>query len=516
MRLDGHSLTLEQVVSVGKDLSAIVEAAPEALERVRKARAQVETWVRHERRVIYGVTTGLGKLKDFAVQAEDQEAFQRNILLSHAVGLGPLWEEHIVRMAMVLRANVWCRAHSGVRPELVERLLLFVNRGLTPQVPQVGSLGVGDLQPMAHVGLCLAGLPEGVLQVGADVGPAPDILRQAGVSPVEFPLAAREALALMSGSTMLLAAAIDAYAQARHLVRLMEVALAFTLEAIRGELNAYDPRIHEARGIKAQMQTAAAVRSLVEGSQWMTPEGRAQAGEQQPRVQDAVSLRSSPQIQGAVGDVLRYIESVLVREINASTDNPLLFSTAEGYESLSGGNFHGALLAYAMDFLGIVLTDAAVLSERRSARLLDPSGNYGLPANLAGEAVGLHSGFALLQANAAALVGEMRILATPASIGSIPAKGNQEDHNSMGMGALRKARKLIEHFKHVLAIELLCATQAIALLEPNMEGLRLGRGTGQLYRKIRESIHPMREDRYVRNDLAKMIELMESGVLCTI
>ena len=516
MILDGHSLTLEQVLSVGRDRSLQVEVAPEALERVKQAREQVETWVRQERRVIYGVTTGLGKLKDFAVREEDQEAFQRNILRSHAAGIGPVWEERIVRMAMVLRANVWCRAHSGVRPELLQRLLLFVNRGLTPQVPQIGSLGVGDLQPMAHVGLCLAGMPEGVLRAGGEVGPAPDILRQSGVSPEEFPLGTREALALMSGSTVLLAAALDAYAEARRLARLMEVALALTLEAVRGELHAYDPRIHEARGIAAQQRTAAAVRELVAGSQWMTDEGRAQAGERQPRVQDAVSLRSSPQVQGAVGDVLSYVESVLARELNASTDNPLLFATDEGYESLSGGNFHGALLAYAMDFLGIVLTDSAVLSERRSARLLDPHANFGLPANLAGDAVGLHCGLALLQANAAALVGEMRTLAHPASIGSVPSKGNQEDHNSMGMGAVRKTRQAIEHLKQVVAIELLCAAQGIALLEDKMAGMRLGQGTERLYRTIRQTIPPVREDRYMGQDLAKMMQLMESDGLCTI
>lgn len=516
MRLDGHSLTLEEVLSVCRQPSPIVEVAPDALVRVAMARAQVEAWVTQERRVIYGVTTGLGKLKDFAVRAEDQEAFQRNILLSHAAGIGPFYEERIVRMAMVLRANVWCRGHSGVRPELLQRMLLFVNRGLTPQVPQVGSLGVGDLQPMAHVGLCLAGLPEGVLQIGGETGAAPDMLRQAGIAPVAFPLSTREALALMSGSTMVLAAAIDAFVQACHLARLMEVGLAFTLEAIRGEQNAYDPRIHQVRDNESQIATAAAVRALVDGSEWMTPEGRAKAGEQQPRVQDAVSLRSSPQIQGAMGDVLNYIESVLVREINASTDNPLLFPTEDGYESLSGGNFHGALLAYAMDFLGIVLTDAAVLSERRSARLLDPHGNFGLPANLAGDAVGLHCGMALLQANAAALVGEMRVLATPASIGSVPSKGNQEDHNSMGMGAVRKTRQLIDHFKHVLAIELLCATQGIALLEGKMDGLRLGRGTEALYRKIRETIPPLRQDRYLRKDLESMLKLMEGDDLCTI
>lgn len=516
MKIDGYSLTLEEVLSAGQQPSPVVEAAPDVLERVAKARAQVEAWVTQERRVIYGVTTGLGKLKDFAVRAEDQEAFQCNILLSHAAGIGSFFEERIVRMAMVLRANVWCRGQSGVRPELLQRLLLFVNRGLTPQVPQIGSLGIGDLQPMAHVGLCLAGLPEGVLQVGGETGSAPDMLQRAGVAPATFPLSTREALALMSGSTMLLAAAIDAYAQARHLARLMEVALAFTLEAMRAELNAFDSRIHEVRGIKPQMESAAAVRALVDGSEWMTPEGRAQAGERQPRVQDAVSLRSSPQIQGAMGDVLNYIETVLARELNASTDNPLLFATEDGYESLSGGNFHGALLAYAMDFLGIVLTDAAALSERRSARLLDPHGNFGLPANLTGDAVGLHCGLALLQANAAALVGEMRVLATPASIGSVPTKGNQEDHNSMGMGAVRKTRQLIDHFKHVLAVELLCATQGIALLEGKMDGLRLGRGTDALYRKIRETIPPLRQDRYMRKDLDNMLELMEGDALCTI
>lgn len=507
--LDGNSLSFAQVVTFLETPFIQVKLGEEARQRVAASRQQLEVWLTTEKKVVYGLTTGLGKLKDYVVAEEDQAVFQQNILYSHAVGLGSAFDNQIARLTMLFRANVLSRGHSGVRPELIDRLLLFLNAGIVPQMPQIGSLGVGDLQPMAHLGLCLAGYPEGQVWYNGQVECAADALRKAGITPVRFPLAAREALALMSGSTVLLAAAVHCYYIAAKRILAADAALALNLEAMRAERQAFDLRIHEARGITAQMRTAQIICSLTAGSGWMSDKGRSRLGETKPRVQDAVSFRSSAQVHGAVRDVLQYIETVLEREMNASTDNPLLLKSEAGYESMSGGNFHGALLAYAMDFLAIVVTDLAVLSERRSARLLDPVMSYGLPSNLAGERAGLNTGFALVQADAAALVGEMRILAAPASIGSVPSKSNQEDHNSMGMGAVRKATLLLEHLNKVLAVEILCAAQAIELINDNMSGLPLGSGTQAIYRYLRRYIQPMQEDRYIRQDLYRVIGLID-------
>lgn len=511
--IDGESLTLQQLAAFVKDPSIRVALSPRAMDKVKKTRREVAKWLTEERRVIYGITTGLGKLKDFVVEERDQAIFQQKILYSHAAGIGPPFPEDVVRLAMLLRANVLSRGHSGVRPELIERILTFLNRGVIPLIPQIGSLGAGDLQPMAHLGLCLAGAPEGRVRFQGEEGSAVQMLEKAGISPVRFPLTAREALALISGSTCVLANVIHAFHKAKQLSLLADIALALNLEAIRGDMGAFDERIHQARGIPGQIETARRVRELLKGSEWVTEEGRRRLGETRPRVQDAVSYRSSPQLHGAVKDVLHYAETVLSREINASTDNPLIFSGDSGHEGLSGGNFHGAILAYVSDFICIVLTDLAVLSERRSARLLDPAANFGLPANLVGGTVGLNTGFALVQANAVALVGEMRTLATPASIGSIPAKGNQEDHNSMAMGAVRKAIQIIEHLQKVLAIELLCAAQAIDLIKEKMGGLSMGNGTARVYQLIRRHVSPMWEDTYVKADLEKMIRLVEEETI---
>jgi histidine ammonia-lyase len=409
---------------------------------------------------------------------------------------------------------VFCRGNSGVRLALVQRLVDFINANVYPELPQIGSLGVGDLQPMAHLGLCLAGMPEGRAHFRGESGESPEILKKAGISPVEFPFAQREALSLLSGSTVVLAASIYAWYKAQHLLDLSDVALALSMEAFRGELDAFDLRIHEARHIAGQMETAQRIRLLLSGSELVSEHTRKHYEGDVPRVQDPVSFRASPQVHGAVRDALGYVETVLVREMNASTDNPLFFEDTEGrLESLSGGNFHGALLSYAMDLLGIVTTDLGVLSERRSARLLDPNMSYGLPYNLVLDAIGLNTGFALVQANATALVGEMRNLANPASTGSIPSKNNQEDHNSMGMGAARKALQILEHLEIVLAVELLCASQGIDIILKHLNFPSLGQGTQQLHLRIREDVPPMVTDCYTRQLLHKMLNLVTGHAL---
>lgn len=508
--IDGYSLTLKQISAFIEDPSMQVAISPEAEERVIRSRQQIDKLVKKAGKLVYGIHTGLGKLKDYRIEDADQETFQRNILYSHATGVGPYFEDAIARLAMLLRANVFCRGNSGVRLELIQRLVDFINHGLYPQMRQLGSLGVGDLQPMAQMGLCLSAMPEGEIKFQGEIASAPVMLERAGL-PVPFPFARREALALMSGSTALLAVAILSYYRAKKSLSISDMALSLSLEAFRGELDAYDERIHRARGIQGQVETATHVMALTAGSQFLGEEGKAFLEDGMPRIQDPVSFRSSPQIHGAARDVLVYLKTILTRELNASTDNPLFFENKEGeYESLSGGNFHGALLSYGMDMLGIILTDLAVLSERRSARLLDPYLSYGLPCNLIGDNLGLNTGFALIQANATAIVGEMRVLAAPASVGSISSKNNQEDHNSMGMGAARKTLHLLEHLEIVLSIEFLCAAQGIDLVHSKAHALKLGVGTREIHQRIRNAIAPVLADRYC-GDLIDKMQLLIRG-----
>ncbi|MFT9077352.1 HAL/PAL/TAL family ammonia-lyase [Ethanoligenens sp.] len=510
--IDGYSLTAETVRSFLETNPRVV-LAPDAEERVENAHRQVEKWLREGERPVYGITTGLGKLKDFRVGPDAQELFQKKILLSHAAGIGEPFDDATVRLSMLLRLNVLCRGNSGVRVDLLRRLLAFLNAGISPVMPCRGSLGVGDLQPMAHLGLALAGEPQGRARLHGEEGTAADLAQKAGLCPT-FAFSTREVLAMMSGSTVLLAHLTVQYFRGRAAVDLADAALAFSLEAVRGERNAFDARMHRARNSEEQMRSAENVRRLLTGSKWTTGEGRARLGETRDRVQDAVSIRSSPQIHGAVRDVLCYVRTVLEREFNASTDNPLLFPDGCGaYETLSGGNYHGAILAYCADFLGIVLTDLAAVSERRSGRLLDPTMSYGLPANLAGDEVGLNTGLVLVQADAIALLGEMRVLATPASIGTIPAKGNQEDHNSMGMGGVLKLRGLLDRLEWVLGIELTCAAQAHDLLAEKMDGLPMGEGTRTIQHKIRETVPFMSEDRYTHELICNTKKLVENGSL---
>jgi len=510
--LNGSSLEMSDVIDFLQADYTRVLVSEEAAETVVHTRNKVMEWMKNQNKAVYGFNTGLGRLKDFTVKESMQEVFQEKILHSHAAGLGVYFEDKIVKLSMLLRANVFCRGNSGVRYELVERLVKFINHDLYPAIPQVGSLGVGDLQPMAHLGLCLAGNEKGKIKYKGKVLSAPVAIEKAGIEPVKFKFATKEALSLISGSTVLLAASVYAYFKARRLLAISDATLALSLEAMRGEICAYDPRIQEARGMVGQIKTAANVRYLLEKSQFLDPKCRLLFGEANPRIQDAVSFRSSPQVHGAIREVLFYIRTVLTREINASTDNPLIFHNEDGtMDIISGGNYHGAPLAYAMDMLGIVLTDLGVISERRSARFLDPTMSGGLPYNLVNSTLGLNTGFALIQANATAIVGEMRVLANPASIGSIPSKNNQEDHNSMGMCSARKVLQLLNYLEEILAIELLCAAQAIDIIYQKNHKLKLGQGTRKLYTLIRKKVPFAKEDVYSRELISKMIKILKRG-----
>lgn len=543
--IDGESLSLADALAAAMAGREAV-LAPAARQRVAAARRQVEQWVADQARPVYGINTGVGPLKNAPIPPEAQGEYQRRQLLSHSVTAGRRWPLEVIRLALLLRANVLARGHSGVRPELIDRLLLLLNRGVTPVAHAEGSLGLGDLPPMAEVGLAVAGYPEGRARWRDEEGPAPDILARAGIHPVEFPLAAREALALLSGSTVTLAATIFAVEQVKGLCRAADLAAALTLEALRGEPAAFDARIHQARFHPGQAAAADHIRRMVMGSGWLTPAARRRMGEEEPRVQEAISLRSTPQVHGAVRDTLDFALTVIAREINASTDNPLIFtgagssgaggdgpggSGAGGYRPggswpggpgpddwvvLSGGNSHGAPVSYMADFLAIALADLAVLSERRSSRLLDPALSYGLPANLVQGDPGINSGLAVAQGAATSMLAELRTLSYPATGSSLATKSSQEDHVSMGTWAARKLLRAVELVTAVLAMEILCACQAIDLAAGRLQGLSLGQGTGRVYRWVRRHLPAAGGDYLVRPHWQQIIRWLESGQLLAV
>ncbi|HUW94292.1 MAG TPA: aromatic amino acid ammonia-lyase, partial [Anaerolineae bacterium] len=371
LELDGHSLTAPEVVAVAtspKDQWPAVSLSAESRQRLAKARRYVEDhWLKPDAPPIYGFNTGVGKLKDSAIALEQIDLFQEMLINSHSAGIGKPLPEDVVRAILVLRANTFARGCSGVRPEVVDRLLQMLNRGVFPVIPELGSVGAsGDLAPLAHLAGVLVGHPQAeAFYVGERV-PAQAALERALIEPVRFRLEAKEGLALINGSTVSLAIAILSTDAARRTLANAEIALALSLEAMRGELAAFDPRIQSARPHPGQSRTAEIVRRLTEGSERCTEaarqvalpdEGRLPAQTISARVQDAYSLRCAPQVHGPVRDALEYVEGILAREINSSTDNPLIFETDRGYDVLSGGNFHGQYLAQAMDLLAIVMAD---------------------------------------------------------------------------------------------------------------------------------------------------------------
>lgn len=526
LELDGRSLMASEVVSVAtapKDHWPLVLLSAESRARLAKARQYVEDhWLKADARPIYGFNTGVGKLKDSAIALEQIDRFQEMLINSHSVGVGKPLPEDVVRAILILRANTFARGCSGVRPELVDRLLALVNRGVHPLIPELGSVGAsGDLAPLAHMAGTLVGHPQAEAFFDGRRMPATEALDAAGIDPIQFKLGAKEGLALINGSTVSLAIAMLAKHQAELALGHAEIALALSLEAMRGELAAFDPRIQEARPHPGQSKTAEIVRRLTDGSQRCTEsarqvalpdEGRMPAQTISARVQDAYSLRCAPQVHGPVRDALGYVESILATEINSSTDNPLIFETEQGYDVLSGGNFHGQYLAQAMDLLAVVMTDLGSISERRTHRLLDPTMSYGLPSNLVAELPGLNTGYSIAHCAMAALMAENKTLCWPASVDSIPTKSNQEDHISNSAWSARKARTVIDNVQQIVATEMLMAAQAISLTEPVLRQFSLGRGSAAALAALRERIPAALEgDRWLHADLVAALELLRGG-----
>ena len=489
--IDGNHLTLDALVSVARHGAEVV-ISDDAAVKVNHARAFVDRLIR-DKKVVYGITTGFGKFSDVVISEEETEDLQTNLIMSHACGIGAPLSEEIVRAVMVLRLNNLAKGHSGIRLSTLETLAEMLNKNVHPVIPEKGSLGAsGDLAPLSHMVLVMLGMGEAFYDGRRVSGEA--AMQAAGIPVIA--LQAKEGLALINGTQVMTAiGALTAY-DAHRVMRLSDVAGALTMEALNGITDAFDERMHALRPHLGQMVTAENLLKLLKGSACTTRQGEI-------RVQDAYTLRCMPQVHGASKDALRYVIEHLEIEMNAVTDNPILFpDTGEAY---SGGNFHGQPMALAFDFLAIALAEMANISERRIERLVNPQLS-GLPAFLTVHG-GLHSGFMIAQYAAAALVSENKVLAHPASVDSIPSSANQEDHVSMGTIAARKARDILYNVEHVLAIELICAAQAASF----SQGSAMGAGTEAALSVIRRYVKPLDLDRVMYLDFEKIYDIIKSN-----
>ena len=505
--IDGNSLTIEQVtrVAFGGPADPEVVISPQGQRQGERAAQAVQTLLARGE-IAYGITTGFGAFKDRIISPEQVELLQRNIVMSHAVGTGDIFDIPTTRAIMLIRANTLASGHSGIRLSTLELLLAMLNRGVHPRIPEKGSLGAsGDLAPLAHMALVMIGLGEAEYQ--GEILAGAEVLARAGLQPVE--LAAKEGLALTNGTSVMCALGTLMTHQAERLSRVADAAGALSLEAVHGTPLAFDERIHHLRPFPRQVDCAANMRRLLAGSQFTR--------EYDPNnVQDAYTLRCIPQVHGAVRDAIAYTRWVMEIELNSVTDNPLIFFDPETDEIsvLSGGNFHGEPLAIAMDYLTIGLTELGNISERRIMRLTDDASNaHVLPAFLT-ENGGLNSGFMITQYTAAALATENKVLSHPASVDSIPTSANVEDHVSMGLTAALKLRQVASNVEHILATELMAAAQGIDLRRAAVGAqAQLGQGTRPVYRLLREQVPYIAKDTVLYGYIAAVKNLISSGQL---
>lgn len=518
LHINGNDLTPEAVREVAIERRAVL-LDPDARERVDRARAIVESLVANSK-VSYAITTGVGKLSDVRIAGEQIRELQLNLVRSHAVGVGEPLSIPEARAMMLLRAASLSKGHSGVRAITIDTICEMLNRGVTPLVPSQGSVGAsGDLAPLAHLALALIGEGECVDENGGRISSA-DALKRAQIKPLV--LEAKEAVSLINGTQAMLAVGTLGLLAAEILVDSADVIGALTCDALKGTDAAFDERIHKARPHPGQGRTAANLRKLLAGS--AIRESHRDCG----RVQDAYSLRCMPQVHGAIRDTLTYCREVFEIEMNSAVDNPLVFpETHAGTDALvrtaerssagihgdviSGGNFHGEPVAFALDYLGIALSSLAGISERRLERLVNPALSEGLPPFLAPGA-GLNSGFMMPQVTAAALVSENKVLAHPASVDSITTSGNKEDYVSMGMGAAIKLKKILENTRNTIAIEAMAAAQAIDFLAP----LKTSKPLQTAHAAIRSVCPTMEKDRVMYKDFERISDLLASGRVAAI
>jgi len=489
--IDGNTLNLEGFISVVRK-GYKVQLTEEAVKRVEKARRVVDEFVDKER-VVYGITTGFGKFSDVSISKEETKALQKNLIISHACGVGEPLDQEVVRGIMLLRANALAKGYSGIRLSTLNTLIEMLNKGVHPLIPEKGSLGAsGDLAPLSHMVLVMLG--EGKAYYKGELLTGKEAMDRAGIPTIE--LTSKEGLALINGTQVMTSIGALAVYDGIKLSKTADIVAALTVEALNGVVDAYDDRVHKIRPHQGQINTAQNLLHLLQSSEMTTRQGEI-------RVQDAYSLRCIPQIHGGSKDALKYVEDKVNIEMNSATDNPLIFEDTQ--DVISGGNFHGQPMALSFDFLGIALSELANISERRLERLVNPALSD-LPAFLAKNG-GLNSGFMIVQYSAAALVSENKVLAHPASVDSIPSSANQEDHVSMGTIAARKAREILGNTRKVLAMELLTACQAI-----DLRGKKgLGKGTEIAYNIVREDLTTIEEDRIMYNEINTCEDIIKSN-----
>lgn len=493
--ITGQDLTLEDVVKVCRE-DAHIELSEEAKQNIIESRKVIDTIVEEER-VVYGITTGFGKFSDTVISQDDCKTLQRNLIITHAVGAGEPFSRDAARGILLLRVNNLAKGFSGARLETVETLIAMLNKGVTPVIPQKGSLGAsGDLAPLSHMVLPMLGLGKAEFQ--GNVLNGQEAMEKAGIPVIE--LTAKEGLALINGTQAMTSIGALTVYDSINLLKIADIAAGLSFEAHNGVTDACDHRLHDVRPHQGQKDTAKILLQLLENSKNTTRQGEI-------RVQDAYSLRCTPQIHGASKDAINYVKNKVEIEMNSVTDNPIIFK--ETQEGISGGNFHGQPMALSFDFLGIAIAELADVAERRIERLVNPALS-GLPAFLTTNG-GINSGFMIVQYSAAALVSENKVLAHPASVDSIPSSANQEDHVSMGTIAARKAHEIMLNARRVLAMEIMCACQAIDLRGDKGMGI----GTKPAYDAVRALVPILEEDRELFQDIEKCESILIDGSMVT-
>lgn len=493
--LDGNSLDLEKFIRVAR-FNEEVSISEESKVFVLKARGFVEEVVESER-IVYGINTGFGKLSDVPIKKEDVSGLQKNLLMSHSCGVGKPFSCEIVRGMMVLRINALIRGYSGVRLVTLNKLVEMLNKEICPVVFEKGSLGAsGDLAPLSHMSLPIIGLGE-VFYQGKRMNTM-DAFNIVGISPIDG-LKAKEGLSLINGTQAMTSVGSFVVYDALKLSKLSNIALSLTMESLNGIIDAFDERVHKIRGHSGQIKAASEVREYLDGSKNITKQGEL-------RTQDAYSIRCAPQVHGATLDALEFVKDKIEIEMNAVTDNPIIF--ADDKIAISAGNFHGQPLAMPFDYLGIAISEMASISERRIERMVNPALSNGLPAFLVNGS-GMNSGFMIVQYSAASLVSENKVLAHPASVDSIPSSANQEDHVSMGTIASRKAGEILKNSTQVIAMEIFTACQAIDLRDNTL----LGKMTNKAYNKVREYIPFIKNDEIMYHHIHAVNKLIESDEL---
>ena len=491
--ITGQDLTLEQIEDVARR-GASVELSQEAREKVLASRKVVDDII-DQKRVVYGVTTGFGSFCNTVIPTEESKILQKNLIITHAVGAGNPFPSEVARTVMLLRINNLSKGFSGIRMETLETLIAMLNKGVSPIIPEKGSLGAsGDLAPLSHMVLPMLGLGEA--EYKGQVYSGEKAMELAGIPTIE--LTEKEGLALINGTQVMTAVGALTMIDTINLVKVSDIAVAMSFEAQRGVIDALQPRMHTCRPHQGQIDSARIFSHLLEGSKNVTRQAEI-------KVQDAYSLRCAPQVHGASKDAINYVKEQIEIEINSVTDNPIIFG--DTMEGISGGNFHGQPMALSFDFLGIALAELANISERRLERLVNPALS-GLPAFLV-ENGGVNSGFMIVQYSAASLVSENKVLAHPASVDSIPSSANQEDHVSMGTIAARKAKEIMGNVRRVLAMELMCSCQAIDLRVDKGMGI----GTKPAYEEIRKVCPHLDADRPLYEDINRCEELIINNVL---